>query len=125
MNAGPTPYEDQPLPSSKIGLDDYAYLKGAEAAIRLIERAVDSEAFERKSRGAVHHPYLARDGAIWKSMVNKDGVPMDTRLTTFIARIVGEVIENNGLEQTRYYEIEGVSGETSFTILAHEFRSLG
>jgi hypothetical protein len=127
VNAGPTPYEDQPVPSSKIGLDDYAYLKGPEAAIRLIERAVDSEAFERKSRGAVHHPYLARDGAIWKSMVNKDGVPMDTRLTTFIARIVGEVIEDNGLEQVRHYEIEGiVAGETStFTIPAQEFRSLG
>jgi hypothetical protein len=127
VNAGPTPYEDQPLPSSKIGLDDYTYVKGPEAAIRLIERAVDSEAFERKSRSAVHHPYLARDGAIWKSMVNKDGVPMDTRLTTFIARIVGEVIEDNGLEQVRSYEIEGlVAGETStFAIPAHEFRPLG
>jgi hypothetical protein len=127
VNAGPTPYADQPLPSSKIGLDDYAYLKGAEAAIRLIERAVDSEAFERKSRGAAHHPYLARDGAIWASVFNKDGVPIEARLTTFIARIVGEVIEDNGLEQTRYYEIEGiVAGATNtFTIPAHEFRSLG
>jgi hypothetical protein len=126
MSTGPTPYADQPVSSDKLGLDDYAALRGIDAALRLIADAVDGEEYERKARSSLRHRYSVRDGATWKSIVTKQGVPMDIRLTTFIARITGETIECDGDEQTRYYEIEGTAnGRTvTFTILASEFRSL-
>jgi hypothetical protein len=114
------------MPSDKLGLDDYAFLQGIDAALRLIEQAVDGEEYERKIRGALQHPYTIRDGAIWKCGTNKDGIPVDVHLTTFTARITGEVIESAGAEQTRYYEIEGIAnGRTAiFTIPSSEYRSL-
>ena len=121
-----TPYSDQPAASDKLGLDDYAYLKGEGAALWLIEEAVDSEACEASVRARIPHPYSARNGAIFKS-VTKDGLSFDVRLTTFTACIRAQIIESDGVEETRYYEIEGiVNGETRiFTIPASEFRGLG
>jgi hypothetical protein len=122
-----TPYSDQPAASNKLGLDDYAYLKGEGAALWLIEEAVDSEAYEASVRARMPHPYSARNGAIWKSVTTKDGLSFEIQLTTFIAFIRGQIIESDGVEETRYYEIEGVvNGETRiFTIPASEFRGLG
>jgi hypothetical protein len=121
-----TPYDDQPAPPDKIGLDDFACLKGAEAALQLIEEAVDSETYEASARARMPHPYSARAGAIWKT-ITKNDLTFDLRLTTFIARILSQIIESDGVEETRYFEIEGiVNSETrTFTILASEFRSLG
>ena len=126
MSAGTTPYSDQPVHSGKLGLDDYAFLKGVEAALSLIENALDGEAWEAKARAAHRHPYSVRDGAIWKSFVTKAGVPVDMALTTFLARIVAQVIEADGISETRFYEIEGaVNGEVRiFIIHASEFRGL-
>jgi hypothetical protein len=121
-----TPYSDQPISSDKVGLDDYAALQGVEAALRLVTDAIDGEAWESQARGALRHPYVTRDGCIWKSKVTREGVPLDMRLTTFTAHITAEIIESDGNEQTRYYEIEGVAGgrTTSTIIPASEFRSL-
>jgi hypothetical protein len=126
MSAGTTPYSDQPVHSGKLGLDDYAFLKGVEAALSLIENALDGEAWEAKARAAHRHPYSVRDGAIWKSFVTKAGVPVDVALTTFVARITSEVIESDGEEQKRFFGIEGIaSGRTAtFTIPSSEYRSL-
>ena len=124
---GNTPYSDQPAASDKLGLDDYAYLKGAGAALRLIEEAVDSKAYEAAARARMPHPYSASNGAIWRSAITKSGLPSDARLTTFTACIRAQIIESDGLEETRFYEIEGiVNGEIRiFTITASEFRGLG
>src|SRR5262249_8450826 len=111
---------------AKIGLDDLLALRGETYILDLIEDATDAEAWERASRAAVPHPYVLRHGCIWKAVVNRDGVPFDTRLTTFAAVITGEVIETNGLEETRWYEIEAqVRGQTrNFTIPASQLRGL-
>jgi hypothetical protein len=126
MSTAATPYNDQPLPSDKLGLDDYAALKGVDAALHLIGDAVDGEAWDRQARGALRHPYFVRDGCIWKSVMFKDGVPLEIRLATFTVRIIAEVIESDGDDQTRYYTMEAVAnGRTAtFTIPASEYRSL-
>jgi hypothetical protein len=50
------------------------------------------EAFDRAARASIPHPYVLRDGCIWKACVNRDGIPLDARITTFAAAITGEVI---------------------------------
>jgi hypothetical protein len=125
MSSAATPYCDQPAPSDKLGLDDYATLKDIDAALHLIDQAVDGEEYERKLRGAIPHPYLIRDGAIWKRVI-KDGITLEVRLTTFAVRITAEIIESDGEESARYYEIEATAGgrTVNFTIPASEYRSL-
>src|SRR5262249_17246729 len=108
---------------TKLGIDDLLVLKDEAFVLDLIANAIEGEAFERAARAAVVHPYLLRDGCIWKVAVTRDNLPLEIRLTTFAATITAEVVETNGLEETRLYEIEGQvnSQAKTFIVPASQF----
>jgi hypothetical protein len=58
--------------------------------------------------GEPEHPYRMSQSGIWWMKPNKDGGdPVPVKLTNFQARIVRDVVEDDGLETRHLFEIEG------------------
>jgi hypothetical protein len=91
---------------------------------RPVEAAVDeADTPEAKADG---WPYRATlDGLVWRRPT-KDG-SIDQRLTNFVARITTDVIDDDGVESRRRFEIEArMNGwRRTFSIPAEAFASMG
>src|SRR5262249_35735111 len=115
--------------AAKQGIDDLLSAQGPEIALHLIAQAVDAVEFEKQTGGkASTHGYFVKDHTICKLAWDKDSIS-EVQLTTFSARIIGEIIEDNGVEQSRLYEIEAeVSGlnarKLDFTVPVSQYASL-
>src|SRR5829696_10262794 len=93
--------------ASKQGVDDFL-ASGNKSVEDLLELAT-TELQEPPTAEVEHEtppiPYRETpDGLVWDKHT-KDGV-MPTSLTNFTARIIGDIIEDDGAEERRAFEIE-------------------
>jgi len=110
---------------AKVGLDDY--LAAGHDVQDLLGLASDElrRGPEQDEGGAGTVPYRAReDGLVWLKPTSNGAVSVP--LTNFAARIVGQVIEDDGAETQRLIEIEaGLNGRSSrFLVSAAEFGAM-
>lgn len=96
---------------AKVGVDDY--LAGGHTVEDLYRLAVAAIPPGPESGETGHSPYVeTEDGIVWNKHT-KDG-PVPTLLANFRARIVSNLIRDDGVEQQRVLEIEaGVRGRTT------------
>jgi len=106
---------------AKRGLDDYL-AEGHTAADLLALASDELRPIEGKGEDGNGLPYLEEDGCLWWRRHTRDG-EVPTRLTNFSARIVGELVRDDGAETQRLFEIEaGLNGRTSrFSLSASKF----
>jgi len=85
----------------------------------------DSEGSSSKDKTSKGHPYLKTDQGLFLLKSSPQGVE-EIRLTNFTARIAGEVIQDDGSETHRLFEIEAnVKGRRRrFTITGQQFLSM-
>lgn len=104
----------------KVGVDDY--LAGGRSIDDLIALA-SSELRSADRAGADDDtPYRATDqGIIWHRQTQNG--PIETPLTNFTARIVADIVEDDGAEERRSFEIEATLRQCtqSFRIPAAQF----
>lgn len=87
----------------KVGVDDY--LAGGRTVDDLIALASPELRPGDRTGADDDAPYRATDqGIIWHKQT-RDG-PVDTPLTNFTARIVADIVEDDGAEERRSFEIE-------------------
>jgi len=105
----------------KVGLDDYLAMGHGVADLPALAsdelKPIEGEGAEGNGL-----PYLEEDGCLWWRRHTRDG-EVPTRLTNFSARIVGELVRDDGVETQRLFEIEaGLNGRTSrFSLSASKF----
>jgi len=106
---------------AKQGLDDY--LAAGHTVADLLALASDElKPIEGEGEEGNALPYLEEDGCLWWRRHTRDG-EVPTRLTNFRARIVGELVRDDGAETQRLFEIEaGLKRRTSrFSLSASKF----
>jgi hypothetical protein len=110
----------------KSGIDDIIFARGPDFVLNLIAQAVDATVSDRAAIDPNQHGYRFDQGSTFHSRENKDGVLVHRRLATFTAVIESEVMETDGLEAKRLFEIHAeVAGhERHFAVPASEFGSL-
>jgi uncharacterized protein DUF3854 len=114
-------YLDPKLDGSKFALDDH-FAAGYTVAA-LIAKATDKRRLGPEPEH--EHPYKETPhGLVWLKPT-RDGV-METTLCNFTARIVGDVIEDDGVETKRAFEIEARQSEhhTRLKVSAERFASM-
>jgi hypothetical protein len=104
----------------KVGVDDY--LAGGRSIDDLI--ALASPELRPGDRAGADHdaPYRATDqGIIWHKQTREG--PVDAPLTNFTARIVADIVEDDGAEERRSFEIEATLRQRTqrFRIPAAQF----
>ncbi len=94
----------------KVGLDDFlAAGHGKDDVL-----ALASPALRRMEQGSERtHPYRAEPGGIVFEKPTRDGT-VDIPLCNFTARIVSEVVEDDGAEQRRLFQMEARLKRRSF-----------
>jgi hypothetical protein len=94
----------------KVGLDDY--LATGHNVQDLLSHAT-AELREPEGQDEDRSPYREADGGLHWMRHTREGV-VPTKLTNFTAKIVGEVIEDDGVEESRLFEIQAeLNGRTS------------
>ncbi|MBI5284956.1 MAG: DUF3854 domain-containing protein [Chloroflexi bacterium] len=109
--------------AEKVGVDDY--LAGGRSVGDLI--ALASTELRLGDRGGADDdaPYRATDqGIVWRKQT-RDGL-VDTPLTNFTARIVADIVEDDGAEERRSFEIEATLRQRTqrFRIPAAQFAGM-
>ncbi|HEY8450486.1 MAG TPA: DUF3854 domain-containing protein, partial [Bacillota bacterium] len=106
---------------SKVGLDDFLATHSADDFWRLVEAAPD---FQVKRVGS----YAISRGRIVRERLTKDGL-IEEVLGHFTARIVEEVVEDDGAERVRRFVIEGELPDgrplPTVAVAASEFAGMG
>jgi hypothetical protein len=73
-----------------------------------VDAALEELLLELADGDHARHPYRAADTGIWWLKPGKEGGrPIPVRLTNFQARIVRDVVEDDGLETRHLFEVEG------------------
>jgi hypothetical protein len=73
-----------------------------------VDAALENLLLELADGDHARHPYRAAETGIWWLKPGKDGGrPVPVRLTNFQARIVRDVVEDDGLETRHLFEVEG------------------
>jgi len=106
---------------TKQGLDDY--LAAGHTAADLLGLVSDElKPIEGDDRDGSGLPYLEEGGCLWWRRHTREG-EVPTRLTNFTARIVNDLLRDDGAEIRRHFEIEaGMNGRTSrFSLSASKF----
>jgi Domain of unknown function (DUF3854) len=106
---------------SKVGVDDYP----VRHTLDDLQALATTRADDVEKAATIPAPYRATSmGLVWLKPT-RDG-DVATPLTNFTARIVGEVVTDDGAEQARSYELEATidKGTRRFTVPAAEFSSL-
>jgi hypothetical protein len=135
QDRGARVFLQQPPPEYGVkGVDDLLAAKGPELVLHLIEHAMPAKPRRRRvsmpgadsaAFGVPPAQYEATGGKlIWHKPSGDQLVP--TPLANFDARIVAELIKDDGIEQTRFYEILATHNNSSysFQVRATEFDSL-
>lgn len=108
--------------SPKIGVDDLLATAGPDAVLATFAAAVDPVAAEQvpSSDG---HSYFTRDNATFRRGFDKSGLPVNKKVAYFTAEITADVIEDDGVEQHRSFEIRGEAGgrACNFRVPVDEF----
>jgi hypothetical protein len=81
---------------------------GADRDLAAVEAAVTDLRLELGEDGPARHPYRMSGNGIWWMKPNREGgdaIPI--RLTNFQARIVRDVVQDDGLETRHLFEVEG------------------
>lgn len=108
----------------KVGLDDF-FAAGASPAT-LLALATDKLRPAPQDDAAASRVYQETPhGLVWRKPT-RDGA-MNTPLTNFTARIVGDVVHDDGAETQRFFDIEARLGERRARklVAAERFPSLG
>ena len=99
-------------------------MTAVEAAVRELRLEL-----EDADEGQARHPYRMTANGIWWLKADRDGGdPVPVRLTNFQARIVRDIVEDDGLETRHLFEVEGLlpgRGPTRQSVPAGQFASLG
>lgn len=96
----------------KVGLDDF-FVAGGTVDDLLGHATTELRRVSRDS--SVDTPlYASRDGSLWQRRGDPQS-PTQTKLTTFIARIVAEDLHDDGAETTLFLHVEGECGDRSAT----------
>jgi len=112
----------------KVGLDDFlAAGNGVEELLALASDTLRPVVGEDEGGGAGEARYRqTKAGLVWLKPTSNGVAP--TSLTNFTAKIVGQVVEDDGAEQRRLLKIEahlnGQEQGRSFEITAAEFRAM-
>ena len=111
---------------AKVGLDDFLAAGNSVADLfALVSSKLPHPPDDQEGEG-VGGPYRAGPGGLaWLKQSQQGVVP--TPLTNFTAAIAGEVVEDDGVEQRRRFEIEApLQGRTArFGVGAREFAGMG
>jgi hypothetical protein len=106
-------------------------MSAAERDLTAVQAAVKElrlELEEEDDDGQARHPYRMSQNGIWWLKADRDGGdPVPVRLTNFQARIVRDVVEDDGLETRHLFEVEGrLSGREASrqSVPAAQFASL-
>lgn len=97
-----------------------AMLRGGPAVLALLRRWLGL----RGATGQDIPYYVSAEGLFWRRPIQGGIVPV--RLTNFCARIVGDLTEDDGVEQRRLLEIEASVGDVSarITVPAGQFATM-
>ncbi len=112
------------MTTAKVGLDDYLAGGGDFSAL-----ATHSESLSVFESGILvdldPDTYELRDGCIYWNKTTQDGT-YAVRLTNFAARIIRDIIQDDGVETIRYFEIQATlnSREQAFLVPAAQFNNL-
>lgn len=110
-----------PLPDGATHETLKALLRNSELPRRTVHG--DSQEFPRSSA----LPYRTTPQGLVHMKAGSDGLSTPVRLTTFTAKIVGEVERDDGAERSLLFEIEAACGDRRrrFTVPAGDFAGLG
>jgi Domain of unknown function (DUF3854) len=105
----------------KVGVDDYLVAHGRCAFATLI-----AQAREQPATAGVQAPRYQRTnaGLVWVRPTGDGDTPV--LLTNFTAEIVGDIVEHDGVEATRHFELSAAVGgrHQRFRVAANDFPSL-
>ena len=106
---------------AKVGLDDYFVADGTVDGLMRLATDELPPAPLRESKS----PYFEENGRLYYYKARADGVSR-VLLATFTAMIMRDILQDDGLEQKRIYEIEATIGDrtVSFRVAADQFASL-
>jgi len=114
-------YLDPKLDGSKVGLDDF--LAAGNGITALLAKATTTL---RPGPGPEHEfPYKETPhGLLWLKPTKDGAIP--TPLCNFTARIIADVVEDDGVETRRLFEVEVVQGErrAAVKVSAERFASI-
>ena len=114
------PYLPPAGDGAKVGLDDY--LAASHGVDDLLARATTEL---RRLPGGGESEYEATpQGLVYNTPTREGRAP--TQLTNFIARIVADVLEDDGAEIRRFLELKVIVGDKQrrVTVLADQFDAL-
>jgi hypothetical protein len=116
-----------PLPGgTKCGLDDFFFTGGSvQALLDLATEEVRQSPEEPIEDYLPECPYIETPHGLVYNRTTQHG-PVSTPLSNFTARIVGDITEDDGVEQHRLFEIEATCNRRTvrFTIGAQSFTSM-
>jgi hypothetical protein len=111
----------------KQGVDDFLAAGNSVDALLALATTELREPPREEEDEAPHVPYRERPhgGLVWEKPTKEGTIPVT--LTNFQARITGDVVEDDGAEQRRSFEIEAeLHGRRSvFEIAAEQFAGMG
>jgi Domain of unknown function (DUF3854)/Domain of unknown function (DUF927) len=110
---------DIPEEAECSGADDLLAIWGPERVLERIEVAFESD-------DAIQAGYYLQAGSYWRNSTTRDGAT-HIQLTNFQATISAVVVEDDGLEEHRRFEIETIDqadGHRRFVIPATEFANM-
>jgi hypothetical protein len=86
-----------------------AKLKAAKVSLRSLDKVIKplAEKARRESRGTALPPYMPQAGQLCAVIEAGDNGPIYKPMCNFTARVVEEVMLDDGVERTRSFEIEG------------------
>ena len=87
----------------KVGLDDF--LAAGHTAADLLALASTVLRLPESSGNTPKHPYTETPSGLVRTRQTPDG-PQETPLTNFTARIVADIVEDDGVESRRTFELE-------------------
>jgi hypothetical protein len=87
-------YVEIPPEANVKGIDDLLALWGPERVLELFDRARSATA---KSQGT--SAYLARDGRLWRTAVDRHGVETEVPLSNFVAQVIENRLLDNSLQE--------------------------
>ena len=111
---------------AKVGLDDFlAAGNGVAELCALASRELRQPAGEETGEGAGVPFRAGPEGLVWLKQSGEGALPI--RLTNFAAVISGDVVEDDGVELRRRFEIEAtLHGRTArFGVAASQFAGMG